>query len=275
MQYFAPITQGKFLMHVKAGGFILTETKHRPHLRLVPHSHKEPNIVCVLDGSFTETIDRRTYQCLSRTILVKAPEEVPNDSFESVGARCLIIEGPSHAGASANSWWNLLYKIRQLETGSLAEIIRQIRLELRLNDRASVLAIEGLVLELMAKMTRRKLAGIGKDPRWLDQAKDFIDSQFMEPISLARVAEVVGLHPAHFARAFRKHFHCTVGDYVRRLRLEYAASKLTADEHSLGEIAVAAGFYDQSHFTNSFKLYNGVTPSEYRAKTRKRITKRR
>jgi AraC-like DNA-binding protein len=63
---------------------------------------------------------------------------------------------------------------------------------------------------------------------------------------------------------FRRNQGCTVGEYVRRLRLDFAVDALVNPHSSLAEVASAAGFADQSHLTRTFRSYFGVTPSEYR-----------
>jgi AraC family transcriptional regulator len=59
-----------------------------------------------------------------------------------------------------------------------------------------------------------------------------------------------------------------VGTYVRRLRVELAGRWLTDTDLPLAEIALAAGFCDQSHFSNLFRRIIGVTPSHYRRQAR-------
>jgi AraC family transcriptional regulator len=83
-------------------------------------------------------------------------------------------------------------------------------------------------------------------------------------VTLSAVAGTVGIHPAHLARVFRTQFHCTIGEYVRKLRLDDAARRLGSSEDSIKDIAIDAGFYDQSHFTNAFRRHTGVTPARFR-----------
>jgi len=92
-----------------------------------------------------------------------------------------------------------------------------------------------------------------------------VHDRFQESISLAEVAEFAEVHPVSLARAFRKTYHCTVGDYVRRLRIESACQKLSSSDASLVEIALSSGFSEQSHFSRTFKRLTGLTPSEYRS----------
>ena len=56
----------------------------------------------------------------------------------------------------------------------------------------------------------------------------------------------------------------TRGCVVRHVRVEFARRELAVSEAPLGDIAAAAGFCDQSHFSRLFKRYIGLTPAEYR-----------
>jgi AraC family transcriptional regulator len=101
-------------------------------------------------------------------------------------------------------------------------------------------------------------------PRWLRQAKDMLHDQFSENLTLEAIAEAVRVHPVYLARAWRKYFHCTVGQYLRQLRIESACREIALSDTPLAEVAAAAGFYDQSHFSRTFKRITGLTPAEYR-----------
>jgi AraC family transcriptional regulator len=73
------------------------------------------------------------------------------------------------------------------------------------------------------------------------------------------------VHSVHLARQFKRTFGWTVGDYVRRLRVEFVCQQLETGK-PLAELALRAGFSDQSHLTRIFKRFTGQTPGEYRAK---------
>jgi AraC family transcriptional regulator len=94
--------------------------------------------------------------------------------------------------------------------------------------------------------------------------KEFLRESFSEPPALDELAKAAGVHPTHLARVFRQFERCTVGDYIRKVRIEYARERMLTSHESLVEIALAAGFADQTHFTRSFKRLTGTTPSEFR-----------
>jgi AraC family transcriptional regulator len=136
--------------------------------------------------------------------------------------------------------------------------------EFRLRDEVSRLAIESIALGVLAEASRRFVRDAERPtPAWLQQARVLVEARFAEPLSLAGVAARVGVHPVHLARMFRRVYRTTFSGYVRQLRIEFARREL-AGSAALSDIAAAAGFCDQSHFSRSFKQYTGFTPAEYR-----------
>jgi AraC family transcriptional regulator len=137
--------------------------------------------------------------------------------------------------------------------------------EFRTTDPTSRLAIEGLILELVAEACRIDNRRHINPPAWLHQVQEILHERFRDAPPLRHIAKLVQIHPVYMATAFKAHFRCTIGEYVRRLRLEYACRELGQPGKSLAEIASAAGFADQSHLSRVFKQKLGVTPTEYRA----------
>jgi AraC family transcriptional regulator len=91
-----------------------------------------------------------------------------------------------------------------------------------------------------------------------------IVENFPETLKLTQIAAEVGVHPVYLATAFRQKFGVTIGEFVRKLRIEHACAELMKGDLPLAAIALQAGFVDQSHFSKVFKLYVGVTPHKYR-----------
>lgn len=149
--------------------------------------------------------------------------------------------------------------------GRLAQLATKIYQEFCHSDDVSPMIIEGLTLEILGEATRSaKRIRQNSFPRWLIQAREFLNERFRDNLSLAALAAEVGVHETHLAREFRRFYDCTVGEYVRRLRIDYACRRLSDSNLSLTEIALAAGFFDQSHFARNFKSQTGITPHEYR-----------
>lgn len=132
-------------------------------------------------------------------------------------------------------------------------------------DSASPLVMEGLALELLGHTVRSQIRFRKLPPHSLKLAYELIHDRFTESLTIGEIALIVGLHPVYLVRAFRKHYRTTIGEYQRKLRIEFACRQISATNLSLADIAVAAGFYDQSHFYRTFKRIVGMTPTEYRA----------
>jgi AraC-like DNA-binding protein len=138
--------------------------------------------------------------------------------------------------------------------------------EFREVDEASPLVIEGLALEIIGEASRpSRLPSRKVAPLWLRQARDMVHAGSSESLSLSQVARAVNVHPVYLAREFRRHYRCTVGEYVRRTRVEAACREMLKPDSSLAEIALICGFHDQSHFSRTFKRVMSVTPAVYRA----------
>ncbi len=141
----------------------------------------------------------------------------------------------------------------------------RLRREMARSDSASALAIDGLISEMLAEGSRGKVLNEEKGiARWLGRATDFVHDNFRTTISLEEVAQVAGVHSAHLSRVFRQKMGCTVGEYLRRLRFEFACQQILSTERPLCEIAHDAGFADQSHFNRIFRIKMGMPPYMYR-----------
>ena len=98
----------------------------------------------------------------------------------------------------------------------------------------------------------------------LKRVIDFIVSHLNQELSLSMLAQQIGFSPYHFARLF----HQTTGEsphqFVLRQRIEHAKYLLGNENFSLTQVSVESGFSNQSHLTQVFKRYVGLTPSTYR-----------
>jgi AraC family transcriptional regulator len=130
-------------------------------------------------------------------------------------------------------------------------------------DPVTPLALEAYCLELLV-LTARRSSVRRKSPQWLSRVIDYLHAHAREHITLSEIAAAAGVHPAHLTREFRRHHGTSVGSYVRRLRLAWAADRLARSGQPLAEIAADAGFADQSHFTRAFRGYSGRTPRAFR-----------
>ena len=122
---------------------------------------------------------------------------------------------------------------------------------------------EDLTIEVLAQVRRRLRERSGPPPSWLETVKQRIQDA-PHPVSVSALAQEVGVHRVHLARSFREHYGRSVTGHLQRTRLHRARCLLTDRELGLAEVAVMAGFSDQSHMTRATRAAWGVTPAALR-----------
>lgn len=244
----------------KFGGLIVAESSYAANFATPVHTHETASFTMVLRGGYVEEYRAGTFDCLPGIVLFRTPNEPHRDRICATGADCLMLELSNPALQHIEAGGLRLSTPRQMRDalGIAARLLR----ELAFADPATPLAIEALALELFCEFARQ-----GSDkrrvPRWLAAVRNRLEAEFLSSLSLQGVSEDVGRHPAHVARAFRLHFGCTVGEYVRRRRIAFACDEITAGR-PLSAVAYSAGFANQAHLARTFKAVTGLTPRDFR-----------
>ncbi|MFN7928105.1 MAG: AraC family transcriptional regulator [Blastocatellia bacterium] len=256
---------GETLRTRKVASFELSERVYSPGYQTPKHTHKQALFCYVMQGHYTESYGGKTRECESSTLLFHPPGELHAEYFHESGGRSFIVEIAPEWLARVREQMPVAERSADFHGGVFELLARKLYREFTHEDCASALIIEGVMLEMFGETTRWCTSPtVPGSPRWLQQAKDLLHGHFAENLTLAEIAQQVGVHPVHLAQTFRKSYQCTVGEYVRKLRIEYACHELTATDKSIVDIALSAGFCDQSHFTRTFKRTVGAAPSQYR-----------
>jgi AraC family transcriptional regulator len=241
-------------------GFVLADTAYRPGMRIERHKHERPFVSFLLRGSYTEHYANRIRRCEPGTVLVHPAGETHTDQFDRGGGRVLSLEMPlEYCGSDPGR----IAADDAAEHYLAANLMSRLEWELTFGDNSHSV-MEAITFEL-AGVLARAFAPERRPPRWLHEAVAFLQECFREPLSLRQIADAVGVHPVHLARTFRAAWHCTVGDYLRHLRVAFARRKLAESSMSIAEIAYCSGFSDQSHLCRVFKRQTGMTPSQFRS----------
>ncbi len=257
---------GEMVQERQINGFHLNVSRYQPSSRIAAHSHENAYFCLVRSGRFAETCTRQTSDCAAGTLIFHPAGDVHLDQFHSVKSELFNVEIEPRCAARVSELSLALSAPQWSHSDTHAWLAARLYHEFRQPDTASLLAMEGIALELLAQTSRQSARNrTAKPPRWLEEARELLAALFLQGITLSSVAESVDIHPVHLAREFRRHYRCTPGEYVRHLRVEFAARQMAVSEASLGEIALLAGFHDQSHFTRTFKSLVGLTPACYRA----------
>jgi AraC family transcriptional regulator len=260
-----PVTMGSpSFRSLGLDGFAVTEAWFPAQEVLARHTHDRACVAAMLDGSFDLHFTGKAYHCGPTTVFTEPAGEIHTNFIGPGGAHVVVVQPDPTRTELLRPFAGLLDQPSHRRHSGIAERALRLARELDGVDDLSPLAAEGIVLDMLVSLARLDNGGACRAPLWLFRAQELLHAHFAESIRTAQVATAVGVHPAHLARVFRTHFRLSLGSYVRRLRLDWAARELVQSEASLAAVALAAGFADQSHFTRFFKRHTGLTPNAYR-----------
>jgi AraC-like DNA-binding protein len=126
-------------------------------------------------------------------------------------------------------------------------------------------ALQGALAGLITSLGEERLSPTrgGSERGGVREVRAYLEEHACEDISLGDLAKLSGLSPFHLTRVFRQEVGLPPHAYQVQIRVQRAQGWIAAG-WSLAEVALAAGFNDQSAFSNQFKRHVGVTPGQYK-----------
>jgi len=234
---------------------------------MAPHRHDEPSVIVVVAGRYRERIEGRVTEHMAGRIVWYPAGATHSQTFGSEGARKIVFTPAASSIEYLRDKGVQLDVPKHVDVAITPQISQRMLGEMRNRDPFTPLAVEGFALELIAAFARADRHPSGTQiPRWLRSVRDSIRQSDDEDLSLHQIAVMVGRHPVHLAREFRRFYGVSVGEYKRQLRLERAAAMLSGNA-GLMEVALTCGFSSHSRLSRAFKAAYGVSPSQFRAST--------
>ena len=157
--------------------------------------------------------------------------------------------------AGGDGWWHVLITPPLSRRRGLAETV--------IHSQPRISLLGNLPLPKPPTTSRA-----GLQPALPHRICEYIDSHLEERIRLDGLAAMAGLSVHHFARAFAQSVGVPPHSYLLQQRTEKAQRLLRDTELPLSEIALAVGFFDQSHLARHFRRLAGMPPSAARWKER-------
>lgn len=111
-----------------------------------------------------------------------------------------------------------------------------------------------------AQIFHRKQEAIGH----LRPLFDFLDSNYHEPITVERAAQITGRSRSNFMWFFKQVTGQSFVSYLTHFRIAKAQEMLAATDRSIAEISYQVGFCDQSYFGYTFRKHVHMTPLQFR-----------
>jgi len=110
--------------------------------------------------------------------------------------------------------------------------------------------------------THQHLERFEKSPFWVKSLQELLNDCWNENPNLTDLAQVLNLSPITISKHFPRYFGCTLGEYMRRIKINRSLSLIKSNQ-SLTEIGFQCGFSDQSHFIRTFKNQTGFLPKQF------------
>jgi AraC family transcriptional regulator len=240
----------------------IEETVYFPGLCIARHSHDSANLIFIIAGVHWSGYSRGGDTCLPHTVRF-LPAGEAHENYFPVESRCLHIELSQSILELASEYGSTICAPGQVTRADATALAQRLHRELRHKDSDSPPEIEGLILRLLLANDQHTERS---EPisHWLLQVREMLHEQPNRRRSLTDLSHHVGRHPVQISRQFHQHFGCTISEYMRRIRIARAQSLLSCSDVQVSDIALASGFCDQSHFTNTFRRVTGMPPRRYR-----------
>ncbi len=224
------------------------------------HGHDCAHLCFLERGGFRERHAGRDMAMDSGMLRSSPPGDEHNIIFQSSSSCFLILLTGDHVAREPGKTHE-----RKFVTSSFIEgLARRLSHNLTSELIVSPLRLEAAVLELVAATSVKNQRRGKVPPTWLTRIREQIQDDPSKMPSTTALASESGYHPVYVARAFRQFYGIGIGEYGRLIRAEKACELLAVQEESLAQIALRAGYADQSHLTRSLRNFTGFTPSEIR-----------
>ncbi len=250
---------GKYLGQVQrtwnADGILVSEAAYPVRVFEGWHCHENHHISFIVQGGNREQRKGREAEILPGEIVCYRSGELHRNSNTHAQSRNINLEIESSFFASYGLEENAFSNVSAQQGDAKFAILKIYRECLSGNTTA----VHSLLLGLLGT----KEHSSGNTPHWATKLRDVLHDRWQENISLRELAGLLQVHPVTISRFFPRYFHCTLGEYTRRIRVEKAIG-LMQTGLPLTAIAHECGFYDQSHFIRAFREITGFLPGGYK-----------
>jgi len=138
------------------------------------------------------------------------------------------------------------------------------------DDALSVSYREHLLMDILFQIHFEQIEQIDihkpflSDDKTVAAAAVYITEHLRNKLPIGDICATIGTNPSTLNLKFRREFNMSVGQYIMCERMKIARHLLSSSTYPICEIAQRCGFENVYYFSNAFKRYNGVSPTNYR-----------
>jgi len=255
---------GSVVRRQQLSGLVLSELKHAQPRALPQHSHELGFFSFLLKGDYEEWYGRQTVTHQPLTLMWHPPVMKHQDEVGGRGCHFFNVEVAPHWLERLREHSAIVSNPFVLPRAEAGWLMMRLYREFSAAEEGCELAMEGLLLELLAVLARHPGPAEQQKPLWLRRVETLIRDEFTGKLTMTELAAEAGVHPVHLAAVFRRFHQATVSEFIQRLRIQAACEMLRQPEAPLAEVAGQLGFADQSHFSRVFHRLTGMTPRAWR-----------
>jgi len=241
------------------GDLAVATATFAPGAAQAPHRDRHSRVTFVLAGALAEETGTGAARLRPGALLFKSRRVTHEDRMSPDGATLLSLvvadDGAFDRALGAACW----RPVRNAEG---------LRAALAVIEAARARKAAGLAAaaaELLASAPTDRTAA-RTPPPWLQRLKADLEEAGFCAVDIAARAREAGCHPVHASRLFRGAYGRSATDHAQLHAVRRAQERL-AGPAPLSEVALGAGFYDQSHMNRVFRRVAGVSPAAYRRLT--------
>lgn len=224
------------------------------------HYHDNPTICFMLQGGGIEKRSRQNYERCACDVRFYYAEEPHQSIIKVFPSKCVNLELEEDFLNKYEITENIL-NVAVTKNLDVRFLMLKIHSELMIDDNFTNSSIKILLLSML---NQTKNSTNRKTPDWIDNLHQLLNDNWSETPSLDDLAKTIKVHPVTISKYFTRHFSCTLGEYMRKVKINKSISLIKNTKLPLTEIAFQCGFADQSHFIRNFKKLTGFLPKTFR-----------